>query len=100
MNESSIRAKAIPSKKAMIWAFLVVALWWFVISTGTRMPYLHTQMAFRLRAFFLFPALLGLLSYLAFFFRGKFPLTGYRRRMSQLATKQPKSKKLLGAYLG
>lgn len=83
---SNTRLTKSRSRRAAAW-FVVAGLfilWGSIISTGTRLPYLYTEFAFQVRAFFIFPVLLIALIYISFIRRNGNQQTGYMSSMSTL----------------
>lgn len=82
-----------PSKRTVLLVFGLLSLWMLMVYTGMRLPYLYTELAFSIRAFLLFPALLGLFVYFSMIHRWKGQSkTLYALRVRRLQTRREKLK--------
>lgn len=89
------------ANKISVWLiFGFLALWFLVILTGIRLPYIYTEFAFRIRAYFLFPLLFGTIGYFAFIYRRANGSTGYMQAINRLPTRSEKVKQTLWGLFG
>jgi hypothetical protein len=75
----------------------VIVIWAMSFIFGSRLPYLYTDFAFKVRAFVIFPVLLGTLSYFAFLYKNERSgwRTGYNIVMKGLPSRREKIKRIL-----
>ncbi|WP_206606458.1 hypothetical protein [Steroidobacter cummioxidans] len=100
MSRAGNKSYRLPSKRVTVCSFAAAVLWWVLMVTGMRLPYLQTHLAFQLRVFVLFPLFASVLAYFSFFFRGKLLSSGYELRMGQLATRKDRVKSTLWGLFG
>ena len=87
------------AKLKMYWrlSLAVVAIWALGFITGSRLPYLYTDFAFKVRAFGVFPTLLCTFGYFAFIYRNERSgwKTGYKIVMDGLPSRRERLKRIL-----
>ena len=81
---------------------VVIAIWALGFITALRLPYLYTDLAFKIRAYVVFPVLICVYCYFAFIYKsskagGK---TGFRWVMDQITSGRERAKRILITIVG
>jgi hypothetical protein len=75
------------------WVVMILAsVWGLGAAWGIRLPYLHTNLSWQIRAYFLFPALVFIFVYAWFLRKRKHGASKYREYVNAFSTKRDKVK--------